>query len=101
MHTTAIQVPEEQLDTERDETTDEILFAEVPGSLSEYTPVDTPQWIVWGQSSGKLITVNSSVIINAYNEITAWRKNTFLVPYGKIGRDFIDQLTKRSKRLEQ
>ena len=34
------------------------------------------------------------MIDNAYNEVTTWRKNTFLVPYGKTGRNFIDQLTK-------
>ncbi|CAB4008847.1 Hypothetical predicted protein, partial [Paramuricea clavata] len=34
------------------------------------------------------ITIN-----DAYDEITTWRKNVFLVPYGKIGRDFIDQIT--------
>ncbi|XP_073231425.1 uncharacterized protein [Porites lutea] len=33
------------------------------------------------------------VITDAYNEIATWRKNVFLVPYGKIGRDFIDQVT--------
>ena len=27
------------------------------------------------------------------NEIVTWRKNVFLVPYGKIGRNFIDQIT--------
>ena len=38
--------------------------------------------------------MNSSEIDKAYDEITAWRKNSFLVPHGKTGRDFIDQLTK-------
>ena len=32
-------------------------------------------------------------MIKTYDEITQWRKNTFLVPYGKVGREFIDQLT--------
>ena len=31
--------------------------------------------------------------IKGYDEITQWRKNTFLVPYGKVGREFIKQLT--------
>ena len=31
---------------------------------------------------------------DVYNDITTWRKNTFLVLYGKTGRDFTDQLTK-------
>ena len=42
-----------------------------------------------------MITVSSLEIINASNEITSWRKNIFLVPYGKIGREFSDQITKR------
>ena len=36
-----------------------------------------------------------STIDNAYNEITKWRKNIFLVPYGKTGKDFIDKLTQQ------
>ena len=58
-------------------------------------PIDTPPIVSWGiNSDGHDITVSVSVISDAYNEITSWRKNTFLVPYGKTGRDFIDQLTK-------
>ena len=54
----------------------------------------TPLIINWGRrADGSTITVYSSVITKAYDEITQWRKNTFLVPYGKIGREFIDQLT--------
>ena len=29
----------------------------------------------------------SKEIVDAYDEITNWRKNTFLVPYGKTGGD--------------
>ena len=94
LHTNPSLVSGEHQDIERDETIDENPFAEVPGSLPEFSIVDTPQSIVWGQSEGKVITVSSSDIINAYNEITSWRKNIFLVPYGKIGREFIDQITK-------
>ena len=32
-------------------------------------------------------------IDNAYNEISKWPKNTFLVPYGKVRREFIDKMT--------
>ena len=94
LHTPPPLVSGEHLGIERDETIDENSFVEVPGSLPEFSTVDTPQSIVWGQSEGKVITVSSSEIINAYDEITSWRKNIFLVPYGKIGREFIDQLTK-------
>ena len=52
----------------------------------------TPLIINWGRrADGSTITVYSSVITKAYDEITQWRKNTFLVPYGKVGREFIDQ----------
>ena len=37
--------------------------------------------------------IPTSIITDAYNEIVTWRKNVFLVPYGKIGREFIDQVT--------
>ena len=40
-----------------------------------------------------VITVTLSTIDKAYNEISKWRKNTFLVPYGKVGREFIDKMT--------
>ena len=33
-----------------------------------------------------------NVINEAYNEVVYWRKNVFLVSYGKIGKDFIDEL---------
>ena len=66
----------------------------LPGRLPDYNVVDTPLIINWGRrADGSTITVYSSVITKAYDEITQWRKNTFLVPYGKIGREFIDQLT--------
>ena len=41
----------------------------------------------------KYIYYTSSTMIDAYNEIVTWRNNEFLVPYEKIGRDFIDQVT--------
>ena len=48
----------------------------------------------WGQDpEGGSIAVNVSTIEDAYDEIVKWRKNTFLVPYGKIGREFIDKFT--------
>ena len=95
LHTpTALQVPEEQPINEHNDEFKDILCTELPGSLPEFTPANISQTIVWSQSSENVITVNSSEIDKAYDEITAWRKNSFLVPYGKTGRDFIDQLTK-------
>ena len=34
-----------------------------------------------------------NVINEAYNKVLYWRKKVFLVPYGKKGKDFIDELT--------
>lgn len=64
------------------------------GCLPAYDPVYKSPTINWGKrSDGTIIVLSSSSIIDAYNEIVTWRKNAFLVPYGKIGRDFIDQVT--------
>ena len=43
------------------------------------------------ERDGSAVTILSSTIINAYDGIATWRKN-LLVPYGKTGRDFIDQI---------
>ena len=45
------------------------------------------------RSDSSLIVIATSIISDAYNEIVTWRKNVFLVPYGKIGRKFIGQVT--------
>ena len=66
----------------------------VRGCLPDYYPTAEPSLINWGKrNDGSTIVLSSSTIINAYNEIVRWKKNAFLVPYGKIGRDFIDQVT--------
>ena len=65
-----------------------------PGCLPEYITIYKPSMINWGKrSDSKVIVISTSVITDAYNEIATWRKNGFLVPYGKVGRDFIDQVT--------
>ena len=65
-----------------------------PGHLPDFSAVDMPLIISWGRRADRtIITINSSTITKAYDEITQWRKNTSLVPYGKVGREFIDQLT--------
>ena len=69
---------------------------DVPECLPNYATVNLPASINWDRNSdGEMITITTATIDDAYNEVTTWRKNTFLVPYGKTGRDFIDQLTKR------
>lgn len=68
---------------------------EVPGLLPSHEITSKPSCVHWGRrSDGVEMMLNTSSIDTAYNEITTWRKNTFLVPYGKTGRDFIEQLTK-------
>ena len=66
----------------------------MPGCLPKYKALEIPCSFNWGLShDGKTIAVLTSLIDKAYDEISQWRKNTFLVPYGKTGRDFIDELT--------
>ena len=66
----------------------------MPGCRPEHNVVDMPSMITWGiRSDGSFIVIPTSIITDAYNEIVTWRKNVFLVPYGKIGREFIDQVT--------
>ncbi len=91
LHTSPEQLPEEPTPNSASENA----LRDMPGSLPEYEAVNTPSTFIWGQNSeGSLITVTTSTIEDAYNEITKWRKNTFLVPYGKTGKDCIDMVTK-------
>ena len=54
--------------------------------------LETPSSFVLGQyDEGRSITVNVSTIENAYDEISKWRKNTFLVPFGKTEKEFIER----------
>jgi len=74
---------------------DNALTNQLPGRLPEYKALESPRPFNWGLSSdGRTITVKTSSTDSAYNDISQWHKNTFLVPYGKTGKDFIDQLTK-------
>ena len=60
-----------------------------------YKVASVPASVNWGRKGdGEMIMLDASLIVKAYNEIITWRKNSFLVPYGKTGRDFIDQITK-------
>ena len=60
----------------------------------QHNSVDKPAMITWEiKSNGSLIVLPTTIISDAYNEIVTWRKNVFLVLYGKIGREFIDQVT--------
>ena len=64
------------------------------GYLPEYKTIYKPSMINWGKrSDGNAFVTSTSVITDSYIQITTWRKNVFLVPYGEVGRDFIDQVT--------
>lgn len=64
--------------------------AAILGKLPEYKHLYFPLSVFWGQDpEGRPITVNVSTIEDACDEIAKWRKNTFLVPHGKIGREFL------------
>ena len=90
LHISTVQLPEE---LQSDQSKRERLSDEVPGSLPECNTLHTPSSFVWGQyDEGRSIIVNVSTIENAYDEISKWRKNTFLVPFGKTEKEFIDTL---------
>ena len=63
-----------------------------------YEELDTPRLIKWGNTNGVDILIPTSLFDNAYDEIVLWRKNTFLVLYGKVGGEFIDTLSNLIKQ---
>ena len=90
LHMSTVQLPEE---LQSDHSKRERLSDEVPGSLPECNTLHTPSSFVWGQyDEGRSIIFNVSTIENAYDGISKWRKNTFLVPLGKMGKEFINTL---------
>ena len=54
--------------------------------------VSQPDLVKWGEVNGVNITVSMNAMNEAYNELVYWHKNLFLVPCGKISKDFIDEL---------
>ena len=89
LHMSALQTPQEC-----DHSTLENALNDAPGCLPNYEAINAPFTFVWGQHGDRrTITVTLSTIDNAYNEISKWWKNTFLVPYGKVGRGFIDKMS--------
>lgn len=68
----------------------------LPGSLPEFIPALQPNKVFWSlDSNGVPVDIPTSNLTDAYNEIVTWKKNAFLVPYGRTGKDFIDELTSR------
>ena len=89
LHMSSIQTP-----GECDHSTLENALNDAPDCLPNCEAINAPSTFVWGQhGDGRTITVTLSTIDNAYNEISKRRKNTFLVPYGKVGRDLIAKMT--------
>ena len=90
LHTTSTsQIPGDQKRTEQGKNN-----VSRPGCFSDYNTINKPSMINWRKrSDGSAIVIPISIIPDAYNEIATWRKNVFLVPYGKVGRDFINQIT--------
>ena len=57
--------------------------------LAEYTPAAEPNF-QWGSLKGEEFR---SIIRLAYDEVVHWRRNIFLLPSGKFGKEFIRVLT--------
>ena len=102
LHITATQSPadvwpvaERTMQSRTENSLQDHYDTEVPGLLPSHEITSKPSCVHCGRrSDGVEIMLSTSSIDTAYNEITTWRKNTFLVPYGRTGRDFIEQLTK-------
>ena len=66
-----------------------------PGSptsapLSSPAPLPTPTFI-WGEYDS--VTFSES-LEDAYHKVVHWRKNTFRVPYGRAGKEFVIEMSR-------
>ena len=66
-------------------------ITEVPADVEELPAEDRILNAQWGRMSG--VEIRDSVM-NAYQEVTRWRRNIFYLPTGKAGENFIEELTK-------
>ena len=57
--------------------------------LPPFSPVIKPDF-QWGNLTGEDF---SHVVRSAYSEIVHWRRNVFMVPSGKVGKEFVRELT--------
>ena len=62
----------------------------VRGHLPDFKPMSAANF-KWGAADGLAFT---QAIDRAYAEIVHWRRNIFLLPSGKAGRDFIRELSR-------
>ena len=58
--------------------------------LPTITPVESPRFH-WGEVEGEEF---AETIRAAYYEVTQWRRNIFLVPTGKVGKEFVREATR-------
>ena len=58
--------------------------------LPEYAPMSTPMF-TWGNLSGPAFSSSLDAI---YTEVVHWRRNCFTVPFGKVGKDFVRELSR-------
>ena len=58
--------------------------------LPTFTPIEGSNFR-WGEQEGEDL---AETIRSAYYEVTTWRRNIFLVPSGKAGKEFVRELTR-------
>ena len=56
-------------------------------------PIQLPNF-VWGDLSGRDFC---DKVNKAYDEVVQWRRNLFLVPFGKVGKSFIQEMVNLSQ----
>ena len=61
-----------------------------PTNLSAFRPAEQPNFR-WGAKEG--VDFAHAVRV-AYEEVVHWRRNVFLLPSGKVGKEFIRELTR-------
>jgi len=64
--------------------------AEAAVQLPPYTPLSTEfSWSDYVDGA-----TFSQKVTDAYDEVVHWRSNLFLVPYGRIGKEFVQELSR-------
>ena len=59
-------------------------------SLPSFKPANVPVF-VWGDRSARDFTLELN---EAYKEVVHWKKNTFNVPFGSVGKEFVQELSR-------
>ena len=59
-------------------------------NLLGFSPVANPTFM-WGSLSADVFT---STLDSIYSKVVHWRRNTFVVPYGKAGSSFVSELSR-------